>query len=93
MRLAPALSAEVVFLGVVTLYSLTLALRSSLTLIDSVVLVGVFAAHVAVGQPVQFSLHQRQELFESSLVSIAPVDKQTGDFIGGPSLSGIAFSL
>jgi cation:H+ antiporter len=45
VRLAPALSAEVVFLGVVTLYSLTLALRSSLTLIDSVVLVGVFVAY------------------------------------------------
>ena len=33
------------FLGLATLYSLTLPLRSSLTLVDAVVLVGIFAAY------------------------------------------------
>jgi cation:H+ antiporter len=40
-----AMSAEVVFLGIATIYSLTLPLRSSLTLVDAAVLVAIFAAY------------------------------------------------
>lgn len=46
VALAPTMSAEVVFLGVATLYSLALPLRSSLTLVDAAVLTAVFAAYV-----------------------------------------------
>ncbi|MCL8027431.1 sodium:proton exchanger [Nocardioides bruguierae] len=45
VRLAPAMSVEVVFLGIATLYSLTLPLRSSLTLIDSAVFLLIFAGY------------------------------------------------
>lgn len=45
VRLAPAMSVEVVFLGLATLYSLTLPLKSELTLWDSVVLVTIFCAY------------------------------------------------
>ncbi|WP_237774496.1 sodium:proton exchanger [Actinosynnema sp. ALI-1.44] len=41
----PAISVELAFLGIATLYSLTLPLRSSLTLVDAVVFVGIFAAY------------------------------------------------
>ena len=40
-----ALSAEVVFLGIATLYSLTLPLRHTLTLVDAAVLVAIFCAY------------------------------------------------
>ncbi|MCX6462271.1 MAG: sodium:proton exchanger [Pseudonocardiales bacterium] len=43
--LQPAMSAEVVFLGLATLYSLTLPLRTSLTLLDAAVFVSLFAAY------------------------------------------------
>jgi cation:H+ antiporter len=39
------MSAEVVFLGIATLYSLHLPLRTSLTLVDAVVLVAIFVAY------------------------------------------------
>ncbi len=45
VELAPAMSAEVVFLGMATLYSLTLPLRSSLTMIDAVVFVAIFVGY------------------------------------------------
>jgi cation:H+ antiporter len=45
VRLAPGMSVEVGFLGFATLYSLTLPLRESLGLWDSVVLIGLFAAY------------------------------------------------
>ncbi|RKT54378.1 sodium:proton exchanger [Saccharothrix australiensis] len=45
VALAPAMSADVVFLGLATLYSLTLPLRTSLTLLDAAVFVGIFAAY------------------------------------------------
>jgi cation:H+ antiporter len=45
VRLAPTMSAEVVFLGIATLYSLTLPLRSSLTLVDAGVLVMIFVCY------------------------------------------------
>ncbi|MGY1733444.1 sodium/calcium exchanger protein [Geodermatophilus sp. SYSU D01045] len=45
VRLAATMSPEVVFLGVATLYSLHLPLRSSLTLVDAVVLVTVFVLY------------------------------------------------
>lgn len=45
VRLAPTMSIEIAFLGVATLYSLTLPLRTSLTLLDSLVFVGLFAAY------------------------------------------------
>jgi cation:H+ antiporter len=45
VRLAPAMSVEVGFLGFATLYSLTLPLRHSLTLWDSAVLIGLFAGY------------------------------------------------
>ena len=40
-----AMSAEVVFLGIATLYSLTLPLRHTLTLVDAAVLVAIFCAY------------------------------------------------
>ncbi|MDN5859065.1 MAG: sodium:proton exchanger [Pseudonocardia sp.] len=43
--LEPGMSAEVVFLGIATLYSLTLPLRTSLTLVDSLVFVAIFVAY------------------------------------------------
>jgi cation:H+ antiporter len=46
VALAPAMSVEVVFLGLATLYSLTLPLRASLTLIDAAVLVAIFGLYV-----------------------------------------------
>jgi len=45
VRLSPLLSTEVVFLGLATLYSLTLPLRTTLTLWDAGVLVALFAAY------------------------------------------------
>ncbi|MGH3921931.1 MAG: sodium:proton exchanger, partial [Pseudonocardiaceae bacterium] len=45
VRLAPARSVEVVFLGIATLYSLTLPLRHTLTLVDAGVLVTIFALY------------------------------------------------
>jgi cation:H+ antiporter len=45
VRLAPTMSVEVVFLAVATVYSLTLPLRSSLTLWDSLVYVAIFAGY------------------------------------------------
>ncbi|MFC0106298.1 sodium:proton exchanger [Kibdelosporangium aridum] len=41
----PAMSVELAYLGVATVYSLTLPLRSSLTLIDAVVFVAIFALY------------------------------------------------
>ncbi|MEU5694776.1 sodium:proton exchanger [Actinosynnema sp. NPDC020468] len=46
VTLAPVMSAEVVFLGAATLYSLTLPLRTSLTLVDAAVFAAVFVAYV-----------------------------------------------
>lgn len=43
--LEPTMSTEVVFLGIATLYSLTLPLRTSLTLIDALVFISIFAAY------------------------------------------------
>lgn len=45
VQMPRALSAEVVFLGIATLYSLTLPLRTTLTLVDAAVLVAIFAAY------------------------------------------------
>jgi len=45
VELAPAMSAEVVFLGLATLYSLTLPLRGSLTMVDAVVFVAIFVGY------------------------------------------------
>ena len=45
VELAPTMSAEVVFLGIATLYSLTLPLRTTLSLVDAVVLVAIFAGY------------------------------------------------
>jgi cation:H+ antiporter len=45
VRLAPTMSAEVVFLGIATLYSLTLPLRTTLTLIDAGVFITIFALY------------------------------------------------
>jgi cation:H+ antiporter len=45
VRMPRAMSAEVVFLGIATLYSLHLPLRSSLTILDAVVLVAIFVAY------------------------------------------------
>jgi cation:H+ antiporter len=45
VELAPAMSTEVAYLGIATLYSLTLPLRSSLTLLDAAVFVAIFAAY------------------------------------------------
>jgi cation:H+ antiporter len=45
VQMPRALSAEVVFLGIATLYSLTLPLRRTLTLVDAAILVAIFAAY------------------------------------------------
>jgi cation:H+ antiporter len=45
VQMPRVLSAEVVFLGIATLYSLTLPLRHTLTLVDAAVLVAIFAAY------------------------------------------------
>jgi cation:H+ antiporter len=45
VQMPRALSADVVFLGVATLYSLTLPLRRTLTLVDAAVLVAIFAVY------------------------------------------------
>ena len=45
VRLDRQHSVEVAFLGLATVYSLTLPLKSQITLVDTVVLVGIFAAY------------------------------------------------
>ncbi len=45
VSLPRVMSAEIAFLGLATLYSLTLPLKTSLTLVDSVVFIGIFAAY------------------------------------------------
>jgi cation:H+ antiporter len=45
VELPPSMSTEVVFLGIATLYSLTLPLRTTLTLLDASVLVLLFALY------------------------------------------------
>ncbi|MGH3913502.1 MAG: sodium:proton exchanger [Pseudonocardiaceae bacterium] len=45
VELAPVMSAEVAFLGIATLYSLTLPLRTTLSMVDAAVLVTIFAAY------------------------------------------------
>src|SRR5881409_22674 len=40
---------------------------------------GALPAHVMVSEPVQFGLHQREQLLQRSLVSAAPVAEQMGD--------------
>jgi cation:H+ antiporter len=45
VQMPRTLSADVVYLGVATLYSLTLPLRRTLTLVDAVVLVAIFCAY------------------------------------------------
>src|SRR6266404_8109689 len=42
---------------------------------------GTFPAHVMVGEPAQFGLHQREQLLQRSLVSAAPVSEQLGDLL------------
>src|SRR4029077_3540600 len=36
-------------------------------------------AHVMMGEPVQFGLHQREQLLQRSVVSVAPLAEQLGD--------------
>src|SRR5438477_12702062 len=40
---------------------------------------GPLPAHVMVGEPVQFRVHQWEQLFQRSLVSVAPLAEQLGD--------------
>jgi hypothetical protein len=40
-----------------------------------------FPAHVMVREPVQFGLHEREQLLKRSLVSAAPVAEQLGDLL------------
>lgn len=46
VRMEPPLAADVVFLGIATLYSLSIPLRETLTLIDALILVAIFGAYV-----------------------------------------------
>jgi cation:H+ antiporter len=46
VRMPRALSADVVYLGIATIYSLHLPLRTSLTLVDAFVLVSIFVAYI-----------------------------------------------
>jgi cation:H+ antiporter len=45
VALAPTMSAQVVFLGIATLYSLALPLRHTLTLVDATILVAIFVGY------------------------------------------------
>ena len=45
VRLERSHSVELAFLGLATVYSLTLPLRKSITLVDAVILIGIFAAY------------------------------------------------
>lgn len=45
VQMPRALAADVVFLGIATLYSLTLPLRHTLTLVDAAILVAIFCAY------------------------------------------------
>lgn len=45
VRLAPTMSVEVAFLGIATLYSLTLPLKTNLTLWDSAIFITIFALY------------------------------------------------
>ncbi|MGQ0575076.1 MAG: sodium/calcium exchanger protein [Pseudonocardia sp.] len=45
VQMPRTLSAEIVFLGIATLYSLTLPLRTTLTLVDAVILVAIFVGY------------------------------------------------
>ena len=38
-------------------------------------------AHVMVGEPVQFGMHQREQFLQRSLVSAAPLAEQLGDLL------------
>ena len=51
MKLDRDHSVEIAFLLVATLYSLTLPLKRSLTLFDSVVLIGLFVAYLVPASP------------------------------------------
>src|SRR6266513_471315 len=42
---------------------------------------GALPAHVMVGEPVQFGLHQREQFLQRSLVSAAPVAEQLRDLL------------
>src|SRR6476620_204198 len=42
---------------------------------------GALPAHVMMGEPVQFGLHQREQLLQRSLVSAAPVAEELGDLL------------
>src|SRR6266545_7648335 len=42
---------------------------------------GALPAHIMVREPVQFGLHQREQLLKRSLVSAAPVAEQLGDLL------------
>ena len=42
---------------------------------------GPLPAHVMVGEPVQFRMHQREQLPQRSLVSAAPLAEQLGDYL------------
>src|SRR6266480_4936360 len=42
---------------------------------------GALPAHVMVGEPMQFGLHQREQLLQRSLVSAAPVAEQLSDLL------------
>jgi hypothetical protein len=43
---------------------------------------GAFAAHIAVGQLMQFRIDQGHQLVERRLIAIAPVHEQLSDFMG-----------
>jgi hypothetical protein len=44
-------------------------------------MIGVLAAHVALGHPVQFGVDKGDQLIESLVLSLAPEDQQLRDLL------------
>jgi cation:H+ antiporter len=87
VELASVMSADVVFLGLATLYSLTLPLRTSLTMVDAAVFVMIFAGYVwrLAKAPVQ----KPDLLGVSAWVGGKPAGSRRGLVIGMFALAGL----
>jgi cation:H+ antiporter len=79
VQMPRALSAEVVFLGIATLYSLHLPLRSSLTLVDAAVLVSIFVAYAV--RLAQAPAQQPDLIGTAQWVGEQPTGRRRGTYI------------
>ena len=87
VELAPAMSAEVVFLGIATLYSLTLPLRSSITLVDAGVFIAIFAAYA--WRLAKAPVEEPELLGVSKWVGSKPAGRRRGLVIGMFAAAGL----